>query len=72
MRFAFSPYDAVPYAEIAALERDLESADAFELDRRLRLAVKMEARGLACVASLLADVVTWGLHGDLGFRSVDG
>jgi hypothetical protein len=66
------PVSLVPEeAEVAALERDLESADAFELDRRLRLAVQMEARGLARVASLLSDVVTWGLHGDLGFRSVD-
>jgi hypothetical protein len=57
--------------EVAALEQNLESADPFELDRRLRLAVQMEARGLARVASLPADVVTWGLHDDLGFRSVD-
>ena len=46
--------------EVAALEQDLESADAFELDRRLRLAVQMEARGLARVASLLSDVVDVG------------
>jgi hypothetical protein len=53
-------------AEVAALEHDLESADAFELDRRLRLAVQMESRGLARVAALLTDVVVWGLHRDLG------
>ncbi len=58
-------------ADVSALERDLESADAFELDRRLRLAVQWEARGLARIASLLDAVVTWGLHRDLGFRSVD-
>src|SRR5262249_46569877 len=40
-------------------------------DRRLRVAVRMEARGLARIASLLYDVVTWGLHRDLGFCSVD-
>jgi hypothetical protein len=61
----------IPDAEVAALERDLDSADAFELDRRLRRAVQMETRGLARVASLLSDVVAWGLHRDLGFRSVD-
>src|SRR4030095_14693546 len=34
--------------------------------------VQMESRGLARVAALLTDVVVWGLHRDLGFRSVDG
>ena len=57
--------------EIDALEQDLGNADAFELDRRLRRGLEMEARGLARVASLLTDVVTWGMHRDLGFRSVD-
>ncbi len=60
-----------PDPEIAALEQDLDDCDAFELDRRLRRAVQMEARTDARVASLLSDVVTWGLHGDLGYRSVD-
>jgi hypothetical protein len=62
---------ALPDPEVAALEHGLESADAFELDRRLRLAVQLEARGLARVAARLSDVVAWGLHRDLGFRSVD-
>src|SRR4030095_9594767 len=34
--------------------------------------VESESRGLARVAALLTDVVVWGLHRDLGFRSVDG
>jgi hypothetical protein len=57
--------------EAADLERDLDEADAFELDRRLRGAVGLEARGLARVARLLEDVVRWGLHRELGYRSVD-
>jgi hypothetical protein len=57
--------------EVAALEQGLEDCDAFELDRRLRRAVDLEARGHARVASLLSDVVIWGLHRDLGYRSVD-
>ncbi len=60
-----------PSPEIAALERGLAEADAFELDRRLRLAVRMEARGLARVARLLADVVAWGLHRDAGYNGLD-
>jgi hypothetical protein len=58
-------------AGIDALERDLDTADAFELDRRLRRAVRMEARHLARMAALLEDVVVRGLHRNLGFRSVD-
>ncbi len=66
------PVSLVPLEpEVAALERNLDDADAFELDRRLRRAVQLEARGLARVASLLSDVVTWGLHRDVGFGSVD-
>ncbi len=66
---AMVPFPTDP--NVAALERDLESADAFELDRRLQRAVRMEARGHARVAALLCDVVSWGLHRNLGFRSVD-
>ncbi len=62
---------ALPSPEVAALERDLADADAFELDRRLRLAVRMEARGLARVGRLLADVVAWGLHRDAGYNGLD-
>ena len=58
-------------ADVDALERDLDAADAFELDRRLRRAVQLEARGLARVAALLADVVAWGLHRERGFRGLD-
>jgi hypothetical protein len=57
--------------EVAALERNLDAADAFELDRRLRLAVRLEARGLARVAGLLAEVVAWGAHRELGYRGLD-
>ncbi len=58
-------------AEVAALEQGLDDCDPFELDRRLRRAVEMEARNHARIASLLSHVVVWGLHRDLGFRSVD-
>ncbi|MGH7336676.1 MAG: hypothetical protein ACREI7_03785, partial [Myxococcota bacterium] len=68
-RWRVSP--ALPDSDIAALEEGLEDCDAFELDRRLRHAVQLEARIEARVASLLSDVVAWGLHRDLGFRSVD-
>jgi hypothetical protein len=57
--------------EIDALERDVDTADAFELDRRLRWAIERKARSLARIASLLSDIVAWGLFRDLGFRSVD-
>jgi hypothetical protein len=57
--------------EVEALERDLDGADAFEIDRRLRAAVRLEARTLAGAARLLADVVARRLHCDLGYRSVD-
>ena len=60
-----------PDPEVAALEQGLDEADAFELDRRLRRAVQLEARNHARVASLLLDVIIWGLHRDLGFCSVD-
>ncbi len=61
----------VAFAWTAELERGLESADAFELDARLRRALRAEARRLAEVATGLADVVARGLHRHLGFRSVD-
>jgi len=64
-----SPAPRDPF--IDSLERDLDTADAFELDRRLRQAVQMEARALARVARGLDEVVAWGLHRDLGFRSID-
>ena len=60
-----------PRAFAAALERDLDTADAFELDARLCRALRLEARRLARVAALLEDVVAHGLHRRLGFRGLD-
>jgi len=56
---------------VAPLARDLDAADAFELDARLAEAVRLEAQQLARVASLLDFVVAFGLHRDLGFGGLD-
>ena len=64
-----SPAAAPGFA--AALERDLDDADAFELDARLGRAVRLEAQHLARVASLLEVVVAFDLHRDRGFGGLD-
>jgi len=63
--------DAAPQF-IAALTRDLDSADAFELDARLRRALRLEARRLARLSEQLERVVVLGIHRAIGFASLDG
>jgi hypothetical protein len=55
----------------ADLERDLDMADAFELDVRLRRALRLEARRLARVAWLLEEVVARRAHGVRGSGGLD-
>jgi hypothetical protein len=47
---------------VAALLSGLETADAFDLDARLREAVRLEQRRWAELAPLLAEVMAAGLH----------
>jgi hypothetical protein len=56
---------------VAALADGLADADAFELDARLRRALRLEAQHLARMAPLLSRVVSHRIHQSLGFRSVD-
>src|SRR5262249_49854431 len=56
---------------VAALTRDLETADAFELDARLRRAVRLESRRWARLAARLEQVVVLGLPRALGLASID-
>ena len=49
----------------------LEAADAFELDARLRRAVRLEGRHLASVGPWLLAVASDRLFRDLGYRSLD-
>jgi hypothetical protein len=50
---------------------ELESADAFELDARLRRALRLEQRQLAQIGPLLAAVASERLYQDLGYRGLD-
>jgi hypothetical protein len=60
----------VPEA-IRDLIQDLESADAFELDRRLRVAVRMEQQLNARIGPLLEVVLRLGIHRMLGYATRD-
>jgi HNH endonuclease len=53
------------------LERDLDTADASELDARLCRALRLEARRLARVAMLLDEVVRQRRQRAWGFRGLD-
>jgi HNH endonuclease len=56
---------------VVALTRDLDAADAFELDARLRRALALEMRRLSRVAVLLERVAVWGLHRKAGFATLE-
>jgi hypothetical protein len=61
-----SPGAERPMPPFAAwLERDLDRADAFELDARLRRGSRLEAQRLARVAALLESTVASGRHRSL-------
>jgi hypothetical protein len=57
--------------EIDALVRGLDAADALDLDRRLRAALRLEARAMARVARHLTALAAWKGWRELGFRSLD-
>jgi len=59
-------------ARVARLLADLDSADAFELDARLRRAVALEQRLDAELAPLLAEVARFRLYLRQGFTSLEG
>ena len=54
MRCAFAPYERPAF--LAPLVEGLDSADAIELDARLRRALRIEQRWLAEIAPLLLEV----------------
>jgi hypothetical protein len=56
---------------VVDLTRDLDTADAFELDARLCRAVRLETRQLAQLAGCLERAVAHGLPRALGFASLD-
>jgi hypothetical protein len=58
---------ASPSRFVAPLVRDLHAADAFELDRRLRAAARLEQRWLAELAPRVLDAARGGAHRRLGF-----
>jgi hypothetical protein len=58
-------------AFLAPLVADLASADAFELDARLRRALQLEQRQLARLAPLLLAVASERSFRDLGYRGLD-
>ncbi len=66
-----APLDRSPPAFAAALTRDLDSADAFELDARLCRAVRLETRRLARLAGQLERVIVLGLPRAIGYASLD-
>jgi len=55
--------------ELEALVRDLEDADAFELDRRLRAAVELERRMDAQIGPLLEHVLQRRIFWALGYAT---
>ena len=65
---SFAATDSVG-AELEALVRDLENADAFELDRRLRAAVEMERRMDAQIGPLLEHVLQRRIFWALGYAT---
>ena len=58
-------------AFLAALVAELASADAFELDARLRRALRLEQRQLARLGPLLLRVASERGFRDLGYRGLD-
>jgi hypothetical protein len=60
-----------PEAFVESLVAGLESADAFELDARLRRALRLEQRHLARIGPWLLTVASERLFRDLGYRSLD-
>ncbi len=56
---------------ITSLTHDIENADPFELDARLRRAVRRETRRLAHLAARLEQAVVLGLPRAMGFASLD-
>ncbi|MBW1687496.1 MAG: HNH endonuclease [Deltaproteobacteria bacterium] len=58
-------------AFLAPLVTDLASADAFELDARLRRALRLEQRQLARLGPLLLAVASERSFRDLGYRGLD-
>jgi hypothetical protein len=60
-----------PPAFVVALARDLDGADAFELDERLRRALRLESRRLSRLAAQLDRAVALGLPRQTGFASLD-
>jgi hypothetical protein len=60
-----------PASFLEPLVAGLESADAFELDTRLRRAVRLEQRHLAQIGPLLLTVASERLFRDLGYRGLD-
>ncbi|MBW1685321.1 MAG: HNH endonuclease [Deltaproteobacteria bacterium] len=58
-------------AFLAPLVADLACADAFELDARLRRALRLEQRQLARLGPLLLHVASERLFRDLGYRGLD-
>jgi hypothetical protein len=61
-----------PSPFLDALVRGLDGADAFELDRRLRRAARLEQRLMAELAPGLLDVARGRLHRAMGFAALDG
>ncbi len=65
------PAQAASSRFLDALVEDLDAADAFELDRRLRRAVRLEQQIEARMGPLLLTVAAERLYRELGFRSLD-
>jgi hypothetical protein len=67
---AAEPPAPVPFLD--GLVRGLDAADAFELDRRLRRAARLEQRLMAELAPRVLDVARGRLHRGVGFAALDG